>query len=206
MSQDNSEGLDDLQFNLGKIQVISKSISMALSSLPKDNSCCSQVLTNIVGAIAESARSHENRLGGSLSRKWKWTIPQFSLSQHGPCWMSRKREKTLAFAGSWSASRRGWGRWSGWSRAQVQVHLVKPHLAKPNLSSTTLSTPTLPSPPCQAPPHLFRTLLELQDCWSTWPLPSGRWPRIPAAWNRSAEGSAPIQGEVLQNKYFSLWQ
>ena len=37
--KDNSEGLDDLQFNLGKIQV----------------------LTNIVGAIAESARTHENR-------------------------------------------------------------------------------------------------------------------------------------------------
>ena len=77
LSQDNSEGLDDLQFNLGKIQVISKLISIALSSLPKDNSCCSQVLTNIVGAIAESARSHENRLGGTLSRKWNWTIPQF---------------------------------------------------------------------------------------------------------------------------------
>ena len=30
LSQDNSEGLDDLQFNLGKIQVISKSISIAL--------------------------------------------------------------------------------------------------------------------------------------------------------------------------------
>ena len=38
--KDNSEGLDDLQFNLGKIQV----------------------LTNIVGAIAESARTPENRV------------------------------------------------------------------------------------------------------------------------------------------------
>ena len=37
--KDNSEGLDDLQFNQGKIQV----------------------LTNIVGAIGESARTHENR-------------------------------------------------------------------------------------------------------------------------------------------------
>ena len=87
------------------------------------------------------------------------------------------------------------------------------HLAKPNLSSPTMSTLTSPSPPCQAPPDFFglcsayiTTLLELQDCWSTWPLPSGRWPRTPAAWNRSAEGGAPIQGEVLQNKSFSLWQ
>ena len=35
LSQDNSEGLDDLQFNLGKIQVISKSITMALKFRPK---------------------------------------------------------------------------------------------------------------------------------------------------------------------------
>ena len=33
----------------------------------------SQVLTNIVGAIAESARSHENRREGWTCRKWKWT-------------------------------------------------------------------------------------------------------------------------------------
>ena len=35
LSQDNSEGLDDLQFNLGKIQVISKSISLPLKLPPK---------------------------------------------------------------------------------------------------------------------------------------------------------------------------
>ena len=84
-----------------------------------------------------------------------------------------------------------------------QAHLVKPHLVNPHLAKPSLSNPTSTCLDFFQP---ITTLLEIQDCWSTWPLPSGRWPRTPAAWNRSAEGGELIQGKVLQNKSFSLWQ
>ena len=71
MFQDNSEGLDDLQFNLGKIQVclnpgLLQKWHQEKNEFPHDNlfpimTFLAKVLTNIVGAIAESARSHENR-------------------------------------------------------------------------------------------------------------------------------------------------
>ena len=180
MSQDNSEGLDDLQFNLGKIQVISKSITMALKFRPKgqfmlfagtDKYCwrdcreCEKSREQVGRDLVEKVKLDNYAIFSfstwALLRKWKRTIHQLSLPQHGSYWMLRKREKTLAVAGSWSASRRDWGRWSGWSRAQVQVHLVKHQLTKPTLSSPTLSTPTSPSPPCLTPPQLVWTFFSL---------------------------------------------
>ena len=99
--KDNSEGLDDLQFNQGKIQV----------------------LTNIVGAIGESARTHENR---ELIREQEGLAPIIRLiastspGQTTPLSSVLTTSSNSTSQACWSTWRRlsdRWRRtWSPWNR------------------------------------------------------------------------------------------
>ena len=104
LSQDNSEGLDDLQFNLGKIQVISKSISMALKFPLKgqfmlftgaDKYCwrdcreCEKSREQVGRDLVEKVKLDNSAIftfsTWALLRKQERTIHQLPVSQDGSC-------------------------------------------------------------------------------------------------------------------------
>ena len=127
----------------------------------KSHLTMSKVLTNIVGAIAESARSHENRQWPTF-RKWKYVEDEKLL-------------RSRVFAGSWSENRRGSALWSGLLQAPVQVGWSIVNLRIGGWTSFEWRR--------RQKSHGNHGMDQV--CLWTWQQLLDRWRKTQAAWNRS---------------------